>query len=70
MENVKYFQILGSLITNDTLCARKIKSCFTIAKAAFVKKNTLITSKLDQNLRKEQVNCHIFYGDETWTLRK
>jgi hypothetical protein len=64
------FQIVGSMITNDALCAREIKSWFTVAKAAFNKKNTLFTSKLDQNLRKELVKCHIFYGVETWTLQK
>jgi hypothetical protein len=34
----------------------------------------LFTSKLDLNLRKKQVKCHIWsialYGAETWTLRK
>jgi len=44
-----------------------------MAKAAFNKKKTLFTSKLDLNLRKKLVKCHIwsmaFYGAETWTLR-
>jgi hypothetical protein len=46
-----------------------------MAKAAFNKKKTLFTSKLDFNLRKKLEKCYIssiaFYGDaETWTLRK
>jgi hypothetical protein len=45
-----------------------------MAKAAFNKKKTLFTSKLDLNLRKELVKCYIcsvaFYGAEMWTLRK
>jgi hypothetical protein len=45
-----------------------------MAKAAFKKKKTLFTSKLDLNLRKKLVNCYIWsialYGAETWTLRK
>ena len=44
-----------------------------MAKAAFKKKKTLFTSKLDLNLRKKLVKCYIWsmalYGVETWTLR-
>ena len=44
-----------------------------MAKAAFNKKKTLFTSKLDLNLRKKLVKCYIWsmalYGAETWTLR-
>jgi hypothetical protein len=45
-----------------------------MAKAAFNKKMTLFTSKLDLNLRKKPVKCCIWStalcGAETWTLRK
>ena len=44
-----------------------------MAKAVFNKKKTLLTSKLDLNLRKKLVKCYIwsmaFYGAETWVLR-
>ena len=44
-----------------------------MAKAAFNKKKTLFTSKLDLNFRKKLVKCYIWsmalYGAETWTLR-
>jgi len=44
-----------------------------MAKAAFNKKNTLFTSKLDLNLRMKLAKCYIWsmdlYGAETWTLR-
>jgi len=44
-----------------------------MAKAAFNKKETLFTNKLDLNLRKKLVKCYIWsmalYGAETWTLR-
>jgi len=44
-----------------------------MTKAAFNKKKTLFTSKLDLNLRKKLVKCYIcsmaLYGAETWTLR-
>jgi hypothetical protein len=43
-------------------------------KAAFNKKKTLFTSKLDLNFRKKLVKCHTwitaFYDAETWTLGK
>jgi hypothetical protein len=45
-----------------------------MANAAFNKKETLFTSKLDLNLRTKLVNCYIcitaLYGAETWTLRR
>jgi hypothetical protein len=45
-----------------------------MTKAAFNKKTTLFTSKLDLELRKKLVKCYIWskalYGAETWTLRK
>jgi hypothetical protein len=45
-----------------------------MAKAAFNKKKTLFSRKLDLELRKKLVKSYIwsiaFYGDETWTLRK
>ena len=44
-----------------------------MANAAFSKKKTLFTSKLDLNLRKKLIKCCIWsmalYGTETWTLR-
>ena len=44
-----------------------------MAKAAFGKKKTLFTSKLDLHLRKKLIKCYIWstalYGAETWTLR-
>jgi len=51
----------------------EIKSRIAMAKAAFNKKKTRFTSKLDLNLRKKLVKYYIwrvaFYGAETWTLR-
>jgi hypothetical protein len=48
------------MITNDARCTREIKSRITMAKAAFNKKQTLFTSKLDFNLRKKLVKCYIW----------
>jgi hypothetical protein len=69
LENVEYFNYLGSMITNDTRCTREFKSRIAMAKAAFNKKKNLFTSKLDLNLRKKLVKCYIWsialYGAET-----
>jgi hypothetical protein len=73
LENVEYFNSLGSMI-NNARCTREIKSRIAMAIAAFNKKQTLFTSKLDLHLRKKLVKCYIwsiaFYGAEMCTLRK
>jgi hypothetical protein len=62
------------MITNNARCTSEIKSRIAILKAAFKKKKTLFTNKLDLHLRKKLVKCYIWsialYGAETWTLRK
>jgi len=62
------------MITNDARCTHKIKSRIVTVKAAFSKKNTLFTSKVDLNLRKKLVKCYgwgiALCGAETWTLGK
>ena len=73
LENVEYFKYLGSIITNDGRCTCEIKSRIAMARAAFNKKKTPFTSKLDCNLRKKLVKCYVWsiavYGAETWMLR-
>jgi hypothetical protein len=51
LQNVEYFNYSSSLITNDGICKCEIQSKFAMAKAAFNRKKTLFTSKLDLNLR-------------------
>ena len=71
LENVECFKYLGRILTNDGRCTCEIKSRIAMAKAAFNKKKTLFTSKLDLNLRNKLVKCYIWsmalYGAETWT---
>jgi predicted RNA-binding protein len=68
-ENVEYFNYLGSMITNDARCTLEIKSKISMTKAAFNKKTTPFTSKLDLRLRQKLVKCYIWsialYGAET-----
>jgi hypothetical protein len=40
LENVEYFNYLGSMITNDARCTLEIKSRIAMAKAALKKKKT------------------------------
>ena len=47
LDNVECFKYLGSILTNDGRCTCEIKSRIAIAIAAFNKKKTLFTSKLD-----------------------
>ena len=74
LENMDYFNCLGSVITNDARRTRETESSIVMAKAAFNNKKTLFTSKLDSNLRKKLMKCYIWsialYGAETWTVRK
>jgi hypothetical protein len=74
LENVKYFDYFGSMITNDARCIRETKSWIAMAKTAFNRKKTLFTSRWDLNLRKKLVKCYIWsvvlYDAENWTLRK
>ena len=53
---------------------RKVKSVTAMAKVAFNMKKNLFASKVDLNLRKKLVECHIWSialcGAETGTLRK
>ena len=76
MESVKHERYLwkGNMITDDSKFILKIKFWIAVTKAAFIKKWTVFTSKLDLNLKKKLVKCYIWstasYGVQTWTLRK
>ena len=49
LENVECFKYLCSILTNDGRCTCDIKSRIAMAKAAFNKKKTIVSSKLDLN---------------------
>jgi hypothetical protein len=51
---------LGGMITNDARCTQEVKCRIDMAKAAFSKKNTLFTSKLDLKVRKKVVKCYVW----------
>jgi hypothetical protein len=72
LENVEYFNYLGSMKKNYARCTREIRSRIAMAKAAFNKKRAPFSSKLDLNIRKKLVKCYIWsialYCAETWTF--
>jgi hypothetical protein len=74
LENVDYFNCVGSMATNDASCTNEIKSRIARVKVAFNRKKTLFTRKLDLNLSKTPVKCYIWsialYGAEIWILQK
>jgi hypothetical protein len=49
LQNMEYFNYLGSLRTNEPRCKCEVKSRIAMAKAAFIKKKTLFTSQMDFN---------------------
>ena len=55
-------------------CTREIKMRIAIAKDAFNRKMSLLTSKVNIEPKKKLVTCYVWsialYGSETWTLRK
>jgi hypothetical protein len=59
LQNVEYFNCLGSILTNDARSTREIKCRIAMAKAAF-NKEALFTSKQACHLRKKPVNCFIW----------
>jgi hypothetical protein len=52
LDNVEYFNCVGSVLRNDERCTPEMISRFAVAKAAFNKK-TLFTSKLDLHFKEE-----------------
>jgi len=48
------------MVTNDARCTCEIKSRVAMVRAAFNKKKTVFTSKVDLHLKKKLVNCYIW----------
>jgi hypothetical protein len=63
VENVEEFNYSGSMITNDARCTREIKARIVMAKAAFNKKKTLFTSKLDLELKNNLEHSFVWCGN-------
>jgi hypothetical protein len=59
LENVEYFNYLGSMITNDARSTREIKSRIAMAKAAFSKKKKMVKHQIGLKF-KEKTNSATF----------
>jgi hypothetical protein len=57
-ENVKYWKYFDSIITYEARCTGEINSRIAMEKAAFKKRRTLFTNKL--NLKEEASKVHSF----------
>jgi hypothetical protein len=53
LENVEYFNYLGSWITNDARCTREIKSRIAMAKAAFNEKKNIFHQQTGLKFKEE-----------------
>jgi len=74
IEQVREFQYLGSLISDDGHCDKEIASRIGMAKKVFQDKRKLLTGKMNLELKKRIVKCLVWsvarYAAETWTLRE
>ena len=61
LKEVDHFKYLGSVLTRDGYCTREIKMRIAIAKEAFNRKMSLLTSKLNIGLKKKLVRCSMAY---------
>ena len=66
--------IYTSVLTRDGYCTRETKMRIVIAKEAFNREMSLLTSKLNIELRKKLGRCYVWSialcGSETWTQKK
>lgn len=75
LEQVKKYVYLGHLVTEDGRCDHEIRRRIEIARAAFIKMKSILTSrKLKIETRKRLIRCYIMstflYAAETWTILK
>jgi len=74
VEQVKQFQYLGTIISENGYCIAEVKKRIAMAKEAFKKHRELLTKSLSMNVRKRIVKAMVWpvalYGGECWTLKK
>ena len=73
LEQVKSYQYLGQLITEDGRCENEIRRRIGIARTNFLKmKDVLVTKNLSLVTRKKILHCYIMsslmYAAETWVI--
>ena len=60
LKEVDHFKYLGSVLTKDGYCTREIQMKIVIAKEAFNRNMSLLTSKLNIELKKNLVRCYVW----------
>jgi hypothetical protein len=74
LKEVDHFKYLGSVLTRDCYFPREIKVRIAVAKEAFNKKISLLTSKLSIKLWEKLIRCYVWNidlcGSDTWAIRK
>ena len=60
LKEVDHFKYIGSVLTRDGYCTREIKMRIAIAKEAFNRKMSLLTCKLNIELKKKLVRCYVW----------
>ena len=60
LKEVDLFKFLGSVLTRDGYCTREIRMRIAVAKEAFNKKKSLLTSKLIIRRSKKLDRCYIW----------
>ena len=69
LENVQYFNHLGSMITNDAICRHEIKSRIAMAKPEFNRKKTLHQQiRLKNNEKTSRVLQNKYSFVQCWNL--
>jgi len=73
IEQVREFQYLGSLISDDGYCEKEIVSRIGMVKKVFQDKRKLFTGKKNLELKKRIIKCLVWsvatYAAEIWTKR-
>jgi len=74
LDQVEQFVYLGSLVTKDGRCTKEVQRRIALGKIAFSKRKELLRGSLSLGLKKRMVKVLVwsvvFYGSETWTLRR
>ena len=61
IKQVSAFNYLGSTITEDARCMKKIKRRIVLAKSAFSKLNNILrNTSLSRRTRKQVLNCYVY----------
>ena len=74
LEQVSHYKYLGSILTEDGRCEKDMKTRLAMAKGTFNDKIAILSSKLDQDLKKRMIKTLIWsialYSAETWILKR